>query len=185
MRARVLVPLLTLYLAACGSLPGTPATPYLPAGVFGTYEDNDIGAINQSAWAFASPANTRGNPLAAIKAILGLEYLSGELRENPRWVSMDLAVKQHMSSARDQIREILGIPQNVPPQLVVNAMLRLSEDLFEGDRLDIDKVLSTPVFTLAPERTLYLLYNIPYVREANLATSRAAQQSFPRGGLAG
>lgn len=61
MRGQLLIALLTLSVAACNSLPGTPAAAYLPPGVFGTYQDNDVGAINQSAWAFASPANTRAN----------------------------------------------------------------------------------------------------------------------------
>ena len=58
-------------------MPASRNTPYLPPGVYGVYEDNAIGAINQSAWAFASPANTRGNPVDAAKAVVALEYLSG------------------------------------------------------------------------------------------------------------
>ena len=71
-------------------LPATRNTPFLPPGVFGVYQDNDIGAINQSAWAFASPANTSDNPIEAIKAVIALEYLPGELMENPRWIGMVL-----------------------------------------------------------------------------------------------
>src|ERR1700760_2230599 len=95
MRSFLTAGLSVLCLAACATLPPTPATPYLPAGVYGTYEDNDIGAINQSAWAFSSSENTRGNPVAAAKAVIALEYLSGELRENPRWVGVDAATRLH------------------------------------------------------------------------------------------
>src|SRR5690348_9439139 len=103
MRCLLTVFLPPLCLAACTTLPSTPTTPYLPAGVYGTYQDNDIGAINQSAWAFSSSENIRGNPVAAAKAVIALEYLSGELRENPRWVGMDAATKLHMAQARDDL----------------------------------------------------------------------------------
>ncbi|HEY0182555.1 MAG TPA: hypothetical protein VGC09_07065, partial [Rhodopila sp.] len=89
MRALICLASLALSLAGCATLPATRNTPFLPAGVFGVYEDNDIGAINLSAWAFSSPANTKGNPIDAAKAVIALEYLSGELEDNPRWVGID------------------------------------------------------------------------------------------------
>lgn len=91
---------------------------------------------------------------------------------------MDQSVKNHMVEARNQLREVMGIPLAVPTQVVVNAMLQLADDLFAGDRTDALRVLSSPTFSQPPERTLYLLSNLPYVREANLATTRAEQQSF-------
>src|SRR3978361_2577852 len=80
---------LAVGLAGCATLPATPQTPYLPPSVFGVYEDNATGAINLASWAFASPANTRGNPAEAARAVIALEYLPGELVENPRWAGMD------------------------------------------------------------------------------------------------
>jgi hypothetical protein len=176
---------LGLCLAGCATLPATQRTPFLPAGVYGIYEDNAIGAINQSAWAFASPANTRGNPVEAARAVIALEYLSGELRENPRWVGMDSTVKLRMAQARDELRQIVGIRRDAPPQFVVNAMLALNVDLLAGDQLGATQVLASPVFTGPPERTLQSLSNLPYVQTANLATSRAESQSFPREGVRG
>ena len=132
MRAALIASISGLCLSACATLPATPATAYLPPGVYGVYLDNDTGAINQSAWAFASSANTRDNPVDAIKAVIALEYLSGELRANPRWVGMDLSVKQRMAQARQEVRQILGIRPDAPPQLVVNALLGAAESLEFG-----------------------------------------------------
>lgn len=185
MRAVFLAPLLAINFAACAPLPARHATPSLPLSLYGAYQDNDTGAINQAAWAFASPANTSGNPLTAIKAVIALEYLSGELRENPRWVGMDTAVKLRMGQARDDMRQILGIRPDAPPQLVVNLLLRIGDELEAGDRAGALHVLTAPVFTMPPEQTLRLLSNLPYVRTANLATSRAEGQSFPVGGPRG
>jgi hypothetical protein len=183
MRALTTLPLLaTIGLAACATLPGTPRTPYLPPGVYGVYQDNDIGAINQSAWAFASPANTRGNPVDAAKAVVALEYLAGELKENPRWIGMDASISLRMGLARNELRQILGIRPDAPPQLVVNALLAVSMDLQTGNQPAAMQVLASPVFTLPPEQTLQLLANLPYVQQANLATARAEAQSFPGGG---
>jgi hypothetical protein len=40
------------------------------------------------------------------------------------------------------------------------------------------EVLTSPVFTRPPAQTLQILSNLPYEREANLATSRAANQNL-------
>lgn len=185
MRFPISAPILALSVAACSTLPSTQRTAFLPMGVFGAYEDNDIGAINQSAWAFASAANTRGNPAEAARAVVAVEYLAGELRENPRWIGMDASIKIHMGQARDQLREVLGIRPDAPSQVVVNTLLALGLDLQFGNQAAAMQVLASPIFSQPPERTLGLLSNLPYVQAANLATTRAENQSFPPGGVRG
>ncbi|WP_158926869.1 hypothetical protein [Acidisphaera sp. S103] len=185
MRALIVLPLLAFGLTACATLPGTERTPFLPAGVYGVYQDNDTGAINHAAWAFASPANTRNNPVDAAKAVVALEYLSGELRENPRWIGIDSSVDVHIGRARDQLREILGIRPDAPPQVVVNTLLALSWDLQIGNQPGAMQVLASPLFTRPPAQTLQVLANLPYVQEANVATAQAADESSADGGWRG
>jgi hypothetical protein len=179
MRALVGLLLLAVGLGGCAALPPAPPVASLPPGVFGTYEDNDIGAINFAAWAFASAANTQGNPAEAARAVVALEYLPGELTRSPRWIGMDSAIKLHMGRARDDLRRILGIRPDAPPQFVVNTMLALALDLQMGNQPAALQVLSAPLFTRPPEQTLQILSNLPFVQEANVATSRAQDQSFP------
>jgi hypothetical protein len=181
MRSLISLSLLAFCLVACATLPATARTPFLPAGVYGTYEDNDVGAINQSAWAFASPANTRGNPIDAARAVIALEYLPGELSENPRWIKMRSGDDLHLGQARDQLRQILGIRTDAPPQLVVNTLLALTLALQMGDEPAAMHALSSPVFTQPPQHTLQILSNLPYVQEANLATSRLENASLSSG----
>ena len=176
------LPGLALGLAACASVPAAPAAPHLPAGLYGVYEDNDTGAINQSSWAFASPNNTRGDPVDAARAVIALEYLPGELRHNPRWVGMDSGTKLHVAQARDELRRIVGIRPDAPPQAVVNALLHLSSGLQFGDEAEVAQALASPVFTLPPDQTLRNLSNLPYDRTANLATAFAEAQVLPDGG---
>jgi hypothetical protein len=168
---------LAVVLGGCATLPATQGTPYLPPGVFGVYQDNDTGAINTAAWAFASPANTRGNPAEAARAIIALEYLPGELIENPRWAGMDSLVKRRLGIARNDVRVVLGIRPDAPPQLVVNAMLALFTSL-QLDQTAVTQVLASGLFILPPAQTLQVLSNLPYVQTANLATTRVANQTF-------
>ena len=181
MRALLSLPVLAICLAACTTMPAM-RTPTLPPGIYGVYLDNDTGAINQSSWAFASAANTKGNPIDAVKAVIALEYLPGELKENPRWVGMDASVHVRMAMARNELRQILGIRPDAPSQLVVNILLDLNMELETGNEAAVQQVLSAPIFTQPPERTLQLLSNLPYVPEANLATTRAAQEMFSSSG---
>jgi hypothetical protein len=172
------VVVLALTLGGCATLPATQDTPYLPPSVFGVYQDNDTGAINLAAWAFASPANTRGNPAEAARAIVALEYLPGELVENPRWAGMGSLEKRRLNIARMDVRAVLGIRPDAPPQLVVNAMLALFNDLQLGNQPGVAQVLTSGLFTFPPDQTLQILSNLPYVQTANLATSRVASETF-------
>lgn len=178
MRNLIVLMILAVAVVGCAPVPATQRAPSLPPGVFGVYEDNDTGAINLAAWAFASSANTRGNPAEAARAIVALEYLPGELRENPRWVGMDDLVKRRLGIARYDVRRVLGIRPDAPPQLVVNAMLTLFTDLQTGNQQSVMQVLSSGLFMLPPEQTLRILSDLPYVQEANLATLRVANQTF-------
>jgi len=174
--------LTTALLSACSTLPPTERTPFLPAGEFGILGDNDVGALNFSAWAFAAPANTRDNPVDAVRAAIALEYLPGELRENPRWIGMDPGVNANMAAARDQLRQVLGIRPDAPPQAVVNTLLALSANLEDGNQPAVAALLNTPIFILPPEQTLRVLTNLPYIAKANFATASAVSQMYPGGG---
>lgn len=136
-----------------------------------------------SAWAFSSSENTRGNPAAAARAVVALEYLSGELQDNPRWDGMDAATRLDMVQARDDLRRILGIRPDAPPQLVVNALLQLASGLQSGNRNAVAQALASPVFTNPPKQTMAALSDLPYDQTANFATARAEAESFPMGGM--
>ncbi len=177
MRPLIAACLLTVSLAGCGSLPGTDDTPFVPAGVFGTYQDVDTGAMNVAAWDFASPANTRDNPAEVARAVVALEYLPGELKHNPRWMDLDDAIVVHLERARVQVRSVLGIKPDAPRQVVVNTMLALGLDLQARNQAAAMQVLASPIFTFPPEQTLRILSNLPYLKEANLATARAQAEA--------
>ena len=177
MRHRVLVLAMTALLASCTPTP-PPSTARLPPGAFGGNGDNDIWAINTAEWAFASPARTRGNPIDAIRAVLAIEYLAGELSTSPRWDFMSRLTKLEMLEARQEVRATLGIAENAPSQAVANALLALS---LNPTPAAADVLLKPPVFTLSPAETLTRIENLPYLQMANIASLHAGQQEFPNG----
>ncbi len=176
--------IMALMLAGCVTPPSPANTVSLPPGVYGVYLDNDVGAINFTSWSFASAANTSGNPIDATRGVVGLEYLSVELVDNPRWVRIDSLVNNRVRQARDAVRGVVGIRPDAPPQYVINAMLAVSSALQTGNEEAILQALSSPVFVRTPAETLQTLTNLPYVQQANLATARVEQQAFADGGPA-
>jgi hypothetical protein len=163
--------LLCAALTACAGLPTTGHPPELPAGVFGVYEDNDIGALNHSAWAFADPSRTRNDPVDAARAVVAVEYLADELRSNPRWQGLS---GTGMLRARGETRRVLGIAPDAPPRPVVQALLRLIAALRSDDTAAATQALSSPVFTLPSSETLQILSQMPYIPATNIATLQAS-----------
>jgi hypothetical protein len=166
----------------CACAPPSPSVvpPFLPPGVFGAYEDNDVGALNQSSWAFAAPRRTHDDPIDAARAVIAVEYLTDELPGNPRWVGKYVTSSTEMAQARIDVRGVLGIVPDARPQLVVDALLRLTLALSAGDHTAATQILGSPLFTLPPTQTLHILSNLPYIRSANIATLQAANEALLR-----
>jgi hypothetical protein len=168
-------------LSACAPVPPSAEPPILPPGVFGVYQDNDVGALNLSSAAFAAPRRTRDNPIDAARAVIAVEYMADELRRNPRWIGISATSTFGMVQARTDTRRVLGIAPDAPPQLVVDALLRCTVALGAGDRAAAMGTLSGPMFTLPPPKTLQILSNLPYIQSANQATLQAANEQFAHG----
>jgi hypothetical protein len=181
MRPVIRSPLIALCFVACATIPATARPVFLPAGVYGTYQDNGVGAVNQSAWAFSSAANTRNDPIDALRAVIAVEYLSSEVPVSPRWVKISASVPVHLGRARDQLRQILGIRPDAPPQLVVNALLVVTLDLQMGDIAAATHALGAPVFTRPPQQTMQTLSDLPFVPEANFATAQLQNEMLSSG----
>jgi hypothetical protein len=181
MRTRLIVTALCVALPACAWSPSSQS-PQLPPGVFGTYEDNDVGAINQAAWAFAERGRTHGNPIEAARAVIAVDYLADELSANPRWVELSGISKMGMVRARADVRRALGIAPDAPSQLVIDALPRFTAAMRDGDQAAATRALAGPVFTLPPAQTQRILSDLPYIASANQATLQASSEIL-RGGF--
>ncbi len=166
----------------CDCTPVSPsiAPAVLPPDVFGIYLDNDIGALNQSSWAFAAPGRTHDDPIDAARAVIAVEYLADELHNNPRWVAMDVMSALGMVQARKDMRRVLGIVPDASPRVVVGTLLRFTAALSSDDHAEAIRILDSPIFTLPPTQTLHILSNLPYIRSANVATVQAANAAVSR-----
>jgi len=182
LRTRFLSLLCCLVLSACAGRPQTYDTPYLAANLFEINGDADTGAINYSAWAFASDSRLAGDPAAAMRAEIAVEYLAGALRDSGRWFAMAQSTKTKMVQARQDIRAIVGIRPDAPSQAVVDALLVASNQILLNNRPGALLALSAPVFTATPEQTLAIYSNLPFIPAANAATSAALAQTLSAGG---
>jgi hypothetical protein len=177
MRARFAALLASLPLAACAA-EQIPSTAQLPPAFYGTLVDNDTGAINEASYALGSPARTRNDPIEAIRAVVAVEYLAGELNTNPRWGSLSAMTKMQMLEARKDLRQELGIPQNAPSQAVVNALLWVMWQMQSNNQPGVMQALSVPLFSKGAQPTLQLLENLPVPASARVATANAERGEF-------
>ncbi len=130
-------------------------------------------AIQYTSWAFASPARTRNDPIAAARAVAALDYVAGVLNTSPSYRFSSPVISSEMLDARQAVRRELGIVPTVSSQAVVNSMIAVSSALAQGNQAAALAALNTPIFSLGPEKTLAVLTNMPLIREANIATSQA------------
>jgi hypothetical protein len=175
----LLVANLCLAVAACAVQP-RPDTARLPFAAFGTM-DNDVAAVNQASWAFASAERTANNPVDAARAAASNHYRAGELARNPRWLMISPLTKQAMVRGRIDVRQVLGIMPTAPSQVVVNALLRFAGEWQGGNQAGAIQALAAPGFTLPPEATFRALENMPYIQSANIASIDASHQMLPGG----
>ena len=178
---RVGTVLLCACLAACALEKPPPSTAELPPGFYGAWVDNDIGAINEAAYALGSPARTRGDPIEALRAAIAVEYLGGELTRAPRWYRLSPITQMNMLQARTEMRNVLGIRQDAPSQAVVNALIWVMWDLVHGNQAAATQVLASPLFLQPPQKTWAVLNNLPYLPAAHVATAEAAMEEFRDG----
>ncbi len=167
---------------ACGPLPPPADTARLAPGVFSPL-DQDIPAAEYAQYAFASPARTRGNPVAGAQAVLAMDYIAGELNTSPRWENIPATTQLQLLQGRAATRRAVGIAPNAPSQLVVDSLVAARADLATGNVPAAEAALSNPAFPAGGAQTVRALTNLPYIQMANVATEHAAEELFaPDGG---
>lgn len=134
-------------------------------------------AVNQSSFVFANPAMFRGRGADVARAVANQEFLAIAVPQDPRFVQNGGNLPILLSEGRTQARATFGIAGNAEPQMVINSLYSASRALSMGDRLAAERALSSPAFANGAE-TLRTLEQSPRVPDANVATSRTAQEIF-------
>jgi hypothetical protein len=184
-------PVLTTTLLAAGLLPAAcasfhptpyPDTAHVLPGSFGGFSDPDVNAVQQSAYAFAYPARTRGLPIEAARGAAGVDYMAGELLTAPRWAYMSPIIQMQMLQARVALRQTLGVTPNASSQAVVNGLLNYADARAAGDPTAAQNTLNPVIFTYGPAHTEALLTNMPYMSIVNIATTNCDAALGPSNG---
>jgi hypothetical protein len=182
MNRALLLPLVFLFTAGCIHEVPSPSVGYLPVDAFGNSvvgQDPALASLNAATIAFAYPGTMQGRPAQMALAIASLDAMAGQFSAGGRWMAMDWISQQEMLDARDQVRAILGVPQDAPSQSVVDQLVAASHALDKGDQAAALAALSGPDFTKPPAQTLAILTRFPRVQIANRATMDANLNFFP------
>lgn len=179
MRACVIALAAAVVLSGCTVGTADPRQPVaaLPMGFFNTWIDPDLGAVNEASYAFGSPNVLRGDPVAALRAIICVEYLAVQ-GQSPRWAAVSPLTTMQLVQARDELRRTLGIAPNAPPPLVINTLLRLTHNLSTGNMNGARALIRPPLFSLPPNQVFALLTNLPPLPITHAATQRAMLQAM-------
>jgi hypothetical protein len=171
--------------AAIGMLAGCsadvyrlPSTAVMPAGALNTNGDIDVRSLDVASYGFGHSDEMKGNPALAASTVAALDYMGGQLNTSPRWVSMPGLFRLQMLQSRDIVRGDLGISSAVPSQDVVDTMLALSAAYSAGNQAEVNKLLSSPIFSVPPDQAAERLADIPYNAVVNNATTHADAYSF-------
>jgi len=166
-------------LAGCSSdVYRLPSTAVMPAGALNTNGDIDVRSLDVAAYGFGHYDELKGDPALAASTVAALDYMGGQLNTSPRWVNMPGLYRLQMLQSRDIVRGVLGISPTVPSQDVVDTMLALSAAYASEDQSQVDKLLSSPIFSVPPGEAAERLADIPYLPVVNNATTHADQYSF-------
>jgi hypothetical protein len=151
-----------LALAGCAQSDLSGAnTASMPLNPSGGPELNQDQAISLSAWALKSPENTAGKPGVAARALAAEDWLAGQTMLYGNFGSYAPGDELSWSTLRQQARAAIGVAPNAPSQELVNRLLAASDALDAGNEAAAKAQLSSPIFTLGPDRTLAALSNLP------------------------
>ena len=187
MRQKIVWPtaaLLAISLAGCGPLvPFVPDYAVVPPTGPGTINP-DVTAVHQAQWAFADSGRLRGRPVEAARAVANMDYIAGKLYVSPRWAHISALTKMQLLEGRQDVRAVMGVAPGVPSQTVVNRYSAAAKALYAGDQAAAAQLLGPPMSTVSGEQVIAHLYDMPYVKMANISTMRAGNELFQnsRGG---
>ncbi|MBW8268916.1 hypothetical protein [Caldovatus aquaticus] len=176
-RAAAVLPSLLLLATAAGcALPPPPPSAVLPPDAVQGAGDPTRAAILHAADAFSSPARLAGRPEEAARAVAEVEHLAVELSTGPRWVGLSPLAGLRLQEARAELRGVLGIPPDAPPQAVIDQLYAASRALRAGDPARAAAALSPAVFPAGGSATLARLAALPPLPRTASATAFAYQE---------
>lgn len=152
---------LGLGLAGCANLDSGYNTARMPLTPDGAPVLSQNDAISLSSWALKDPANTSGNPARAARALAAEDWLAGQSILYGGFGDWAPGGQYSWQVFRNQARAAIGVAPNAPSQEMVDRLLTVDKALKSGDKAAAKSALSSPIFTLGPDKTLDALANLP------------------------
>ncbi len=150
---------LTAMLAGCAIAPNDTAQ--MPRTAGGGQVMNQNEAIALAGYALKDPANTRGNPALAARAIAAEDWLAGQSWLTPDFGNYEPVNEVFWGDLRRQVRASIGVAPGTPSQVVVDRLIAASDALKSNQPGAAEAQLQPPAFTLGPQRTLEALNALP------------------------
>jgi len=156
MRRRTVLGLGLLALGACASQP-----PDFSYGGAGFQIDNVRLNLAYAERNFGDMSLYRGKPAEAAAAIAQFEAAVAGMRNPATSIALPMRYGSQVAAAVREERDALGIPLDVLPGTVAQALANAVGPLQSGDQAAITRALSNPIFTLGPQETYQRLSNLP------------------------
>jgi hypothetical protein len=142
-----------------------------PAGGFlGGVGDPVRGAALNAPFNFGNLGAQRGQPGRVALSLVQLEFLADRVPQDPYWQNrINPLTTQQLQRARNIARQVLGIPADAPPDLVMDSLRRANAALEGLNPAGARAALSGPAFPLGGQVTLDRLANMPDLPAATIA----------------
>jgi hypothetical protein len=180
LRAALTATALTLAAAGCTQTPYPPPSASLPADAVVGAGDPTRAAVFNAAYALGAPSSLAGRPAEAARAVANYEYLTVEIPYGARYRGLNAILQPQLEEGRAELRQVLGVRPDAPPQVVIDALYAASRALGAGDTAAADRILSGPAFTAGGQATLQRLAALPPVPKAAFAAVNT-QMELDRG----
>lgn len=179
LRAGLLATLGVAALAAC-TAPGSgyppPQLVALPSDAVAGAGDPTRAAVFNTAFAFGTPSSLVGKPDEAARAAANFEYLTIEIPYGGRYRGLNAILQPELEAGRVELRTVLGVRADAPPQQVIDALYAAARALRAGDTAAADRILSSPVFTAGGPATLERLTTLPPMPKVATAAVHTQQE---------
>lgn len=92
------------------------------------------GAVTSAFYTFGDTSRVEGRPAEAARAVARLEWLATDLPADPSWNPAAPITDGMLRRGRDEVRDSIGIPRALPPDVVARAMIEAAAALDGGNR---------------------------------------------------
>lgn len=173
-----------LLVSACVQAPGTPPERGLAYGeLFGAPITTDPVAtsVASTSYYLRSPGALNARPALAAQVVAQYEFAAAEL-EGLRFVGISPLTQILMRQGREEVRGILGVRADAPPEAVIRSLVAAAGALAREDRAGAEAAVAPAVFVKPPAEVLALLDDMPTAVQAGRAAAFAeAQLNRPDG----